>query len=86
MATTIQELTSRISGLHHSLELTLRALASASGEDARARIETIRDEAIYSFKNSGIPADREMEHAEIVRPAIDVIETVFNGFLRELEN
>ena len=75
---------SRIGGLKLALELTLDALAVKCGKDARAALESLRDEAINSFKNADIPADREMEHAEIVSPAIEGIEIIFNAALRNL--
>jgi hypothetical protein len=79
-----QDSISRISGLELALRITLRELAAKTGKDARATIEALRDEAIKSFKNSGIPANREMEHAKIVGPSIEVIETVFDEVLRGL--
>lgn len=85
MPTPTQDSISRISGLELAPQITLRALAEKSGKDARATIEALRDEAISGFKNSGIPADREMEHAKIVGPAIEVIEIVFNETLRDLQ-
>ena len=83
-APTLQDFISRIGGLQLALEITLHALAVKCGKDARATIEALRDEAVNSFKNSDISADREMDHAKIVRPAIEVIEIVFNSALGNL--
>jgi len=79
-----QDSISRINGLQFALGVTLHALAIKYGKDARTTIEALRDEAINSFKNSDIPADREMEHAKIVGPAIEAVETVFNSALGKL--
>ena len=79
-----QDYISRIGGLHYALEITLRSLAVKSGKDARTTLETLRDEAIYHFKNSDIPANREMDHAEVVGPAIEVIRMVFDAAIHEL--
>jgi hypothetical protein len=83
-ATPSQDAISRISGLELALQITLHALAVKCGKDARATIEALRDEAINRFKNSDIPANREMEHAKIVGPSIEVIQIVFNAALRDL--
>jgi hypothetical protein len=32
----------------------------------------MRDELIRKFKENGIPADRELDHAKIVRPSVEV--------------
>lgn len=79
-----QEQISRIGGLSHALELVLRAHSLACGKQARSAIEALRDEAIDSFRNSDIPANREMEHAQIAGPAIEAIETVFNSVLSKI--
>jgi hypothetical protein len=79
-----QDSISRISGLKLALEMTLRTLAQQSGNDARAKLEALRDEAISRFKNAGIPPDRELEHAAVVRPAIEIIQDVFDGAIDEL--
>ena len=68
-----QDSISRISGLQLALEMALSTLAEESGKDARAKLEALRDQAINRFKNSDIPADRELDHAAIVAPAIEVI-------------
>jgi hypothetical protein len=81
-----QESLSRIGGLGHALELTLGAYAVVRGKEARASVEALRNEAVNNFRNSDIPPDREMEHAQIAGPAIDAIETIFNGFLAKLDD
>jgi hypothetical protein len=82
----IQELTSRVFGLHFAVQASLRALAVFYGDKADREIKLLRDKLINEFKQSGIPADREMEHAQIVGPAIDAIELAFDEFLRDLPN
>ena len=79
-----QELTIRVGALEHALALSLRRIAAISGLNAKAEIEALRDQSIGDFKNSGISADREMDHAKIVRPAIDVLEAVFKHALKRL--
>lgn len=84
-APTRQEFIIRISALQLALELTLKALIIASGKNARNGLILLRDEAINRFKNSGIPADREMDHAKLVGPAIEVIQTMFDGEIDKLK-
>jgi hypothetical protein len=43
----------------------------------------LRDEVISEFKSS---ADRERQHAKVVRPAIQTIELAFEEVLRDLAN
>jgi hypothetical protein len=80
----IQDLQSRIGALNFALEQALSQLAELYGTEARQKIEALRDDLIHRFKNSGIPADRELEHAEIVRPALEALEAVFNDMLSRL--
>jgi hypothetical protein len=80
-----QELIVRIGALEHALALALRRIAAVSGVQAKEEIEALRDQSIDDFKNSGISAQRELEHAKIVRPAIEVLEAVFEHALRKLE-
>jgi hypothetical protein len=56
------------------------------GNEARQKIETLRDELVSRFKYSGIPAEREMDHAKVVRPAIEVLQTVFDGAIERLKS
>ncbi len=79
-----QKLISRVFGLYHALEITLRALVVKCGPDARTEIAALRDEAVNRFKNSDISPEREMEHADIVGPAIDAINLAFDGVLRDI--
>jgi hypothetical protein len=67
----IQAFISRIGALAHALDLALGRIAEISGEKAREHIEILREQAINDFRNSDIPPEREMEHAEIVRPGIE---------------
>jgi chaperonin GroEL (HSP60 family) len=79
-----QDLFTRIGALEHALALSLRQIAKLSGENAKREIESLRDQSISDFKNSGVSTEREMEHAKIVRPAIEVLEAVFEHALRKL--
>jgi hypothetical protein len=78
-----QELNSRVSALNRTLEKCLAALALAYGPQARQKLEALRDEVISEFKSS---ADRERQHAKVVRPAIQTIELAFEEVLRDLAN
>jgi hypothetical protein len=51
------------------------------GSNAKAKLRAIRDELIIKFKQSGVPAERELDHANIVRPIIEAIETAFEDFV-----
>ena len=75
---------SRIGGLHHTLKLALETLATEWGAEAPAKLVALRDEAVLRFKISGIPADRELEHAAVVGPAIEAIEETFATVLSDL--
>ena len=81
-----QELTSRVFVLNRTLEKSLAALAELYGKEARRKLEALRDETINEFKNFNMSANREMDHAKIVRPAIQAIELVFEDVLRDLSN
>jgi len=86
MADITQQLVGRIAGLQYALELGLREIAVIRGKEARAAIVALRKETIDAFRNSDIPPEREMEHAEIARPAIEAIELVFDQALREIDD
>jgi hypothetical protein len=45
------------------------------------RFGAVRDELIRKFKENGIPADRELDHAKIVRPSVEAIEVAFEDFI-----
>lgn len=79
-----QDYISRIGGLHYALEIALRALAVKSGKDARTALESLRNEAVNHFKNSDISPEREMDHADVVRPAIDVVRLIFDAAISKL--
>jgi hypothetical protein len=81
---TIQELTSRVGALDLALREALDRLAALYGADARREIETLRDDLVTRWKNSGIPANRELDHAKVNRPAIDATELAFNAILAKL--
>lgn len=76
-----QELLSRVFGLHKAVETSLTELSKLYGKDARPKLRAMRDELIRKFKESGIPVDRELDHAKIVRPSIEAIETAFEDFI-----
>ena len=80
----IQDLMSRNGALHIALEATLARLAKLNGTIARREIEALRDDLVRRFKNSGIIPERELDHAKVAGPAIEVIETVFNSSLEKL--
>jgi hypothetical protein len=80
----IQGLTSRVGALHIAPNETLARLKILYGPNARSEIEAVREDVINLFKNSGIPPDRELEHAKVVRPAIDVLDTIFDSALAGL--
>jgi hypothetical protein len=76
-----QELLSRVMGLNAALEKSLAELSALYGSEARTKLRAMRDELIRKFKESGIPANRELDHAKIVRPSIDAIEIAFEDFI-----
>ena len=76
-----QERLSRIGGLNEALQRCLTELTELYGSDAKTKLRAIRDEVIRKLKQSNISADRELEHAEIVRPAVEAIEAAFEGFV-----
>jgi hypothetical protein len=82
----IQDLQGRIGALHGALEGCLSQLSECYGNEARQKIETLRAELVSRFKYSGIPAEREMDHAKVVRPAIEVLQTVFDGAIERLKS
>jgi hypothetical protein len=69
-----------------ALEECLRRLATLYGDGAYQELKSLRDELIRKFKNADIPANREMEHAQLVRPAIEVLEIAFDDVLRRLRS
>jgi hypothetical protein len=76
-----QELLSRVMGLNAALEQTLSKLSALYGSEARTKLRAMRDVLIRKFKESGIPANRELDHAKVVRPSIEAIETAFEDFV-----
>jgi hypothetical protein len=82
----IQEFQSRIGGLRVALDACLSALAVQYGVDAHAKIVALRDGLITRLKESDISPQRELEHAKIVGPAIEVIRTIFDDALQQLSN
>jgi hypothetical protein len=80
----IQELQSRIGGLRIALEACLERLAALHGNQAQSELEALRDELVRRMKSSSTPPERDLDHARLVGPMIEVVETVFNATLAEL--
>jgi hypothetical protein len=76
-----QELLSRVMGLNAALEKSLAELSTLHGTEARTKLRAMRNEHIREFKESGIPANRELDHAKVIRPSIEAIETAFEDFI-----
>lgn len=81
----IQNLHSRIGALDLAVSETLALLAVLYGDDARSKIEALRDDLVKRWKNSSIPASRELDHVKVAGPAIEVTELVFNAALDRLK-
>ena len=81
-----QDLLTRNGALAKALEECLQRLAMLYGDEAYQKLKSLRDELIWKFKNADIPANREMEHAQVVRHAIEVLETAFEDVLRRSRN
>jgi len=81
----VQGLVSRIGALQQVSETALHALAVSYGDNARTELEALRKQLLDRFRNAGIPPEREMEHAEIVGPALDAINIVFENVLRDFD-
>jgi hypothetical protein len=47
-------------------------------------IEFVRDEAIRLFKYADVPPERDMDHVQIVGPAIQMLEKLFEHTLEGL--
>lgn len=69
-----QEFFEPCGGLSAALETSLTELSELQGSEVRAKFRMMRDELIRKFKESGIPANRELDHAMIVRPSIEAVE------------
>jgi hypothetical protein len=80
----IQEIQSRIGALRVALDACLSALAAQYGTDASTKIASLRDQLIRRFKESDMVPQREVDHAKIVKPAIEVIQGIFDDALRRL--
>ncbi|MGX5806192.1 hypothetical protein ACWGS9_34225, partial [Bradyrhizobium sp. Arg314] len=74
---------SRINGLAFALEKVCFRLKELHPDMPVGEIEALRDDLIQKLKNSDIPAESEMLHVEIVRPAIETIEAAFAGIIRD---
>lgn len=81
-----QRAISAAGGLGEALQDALRTLSALYGHEARRKLEALRDETIDKFRNSSIPAEREMDHAKIAGPAIEAIEAAYGGVLRDLDH
>jgi hypothetical protein len=76
-----QELLSRVAALDAALRRSLAELSALYGTDARAKLRTIRDELIRKLEEGAILAERELDHAKIVRPSVEAIEVAFEEFV-----
>jgi hypothetical protein len=81
-----QDLQTRNGALRVALEECLSQLSVFYGSEARQKIEALRDELVSRFKSADVPAERDMEHAKLVRPAIEVLQTVFDGAIDQLKS
>lgn len=79
-----QDLISRTTGAEETAKVALDALAACLGEKAWAELEAMRAQLLDKFKNSGIAAEHEMHHAEIIRPTLEAINALFDGAVRRL--
>jgi hypothetical protein len=77
----IQDLLSRNGALRVALERCLSVLTEQYGAEARVKIAQLRDDLIKRFKNADIPAEHELQHANVVKPAIEVIQAIFDHAL-----
>ena len=76
-----QDLLSRVGALDQALRKCLEELTAQYGSNAKTKLRMIRDQLILKFKQSDIPSNRELDHAKVVRPAIEAIEAAFEGFV-----
>jgi hypothetical protein len=72
-----QEGLSRLAGFDEALQRCLIELTGVYGRDAKSRIKAIRDELILKFQNGIAPN----ASAEVIEPAISVIEAAFENFV-----
>jgi hypothetical protein len=63
----IQDLLSRNGALRVALERCLSVLTEQYGAEARVKIAQLRDDLIKRFKNADIPAEHELQHANVVK-------------------
>jgi hypothetical protein len=79
-----QDLVTISGALAYALSISLRSVAELSGPYARDNIELLRDQVIDAFKNAEVPAERDLDQAKIVRPALRVLNKVFDDVLDEI--
>jgi hypothetical protein len=79
-----QDLITISGALAYALNISLRSVAELSGPYARDNIELLRDQVIDAFKNAEVPAERDLDQAKIVRPALRVLNKVFDDVLDEI--
>jgi hypothetical protein len=79
-----QDLVTISGALAYALNISLRSVAELSGPYARDNIELLRDQVIDAFKNAEVPAERDLDQAKIVRPALRVLNKVFDDVLDEI--
>jgi hypothetical protein len=74
-----------ISGtLAYALNISLHSVAQLSGPYARDNVEILRDQVLNAFKNAEVPAERDLDQAKIVGPALRVLNKVFDDILDEI--
>jgi hypothetical protein len=81
----VQDLLSRNGALKIALEECLAGLAVLYGSEAHTEIKSLREDLIRKFKSADISPEREMEHAKMVGPAIEVLEVMFDDALGRLK-
>ena len=81
-----QDSIGRLGGLDAAVTACLAELTILYGDEAGWQLKALRDKIIDKFKQSEIPAEFDMHHAEVNRSAIEAIELAFAGFFVEDRN
>jgi hypothetical protein len=79
-----ERLTANAGTLSLALQACLSEIVRLSGKDAAANLSRLRDTLVNGLKESDIPPDREMEHAALVGPAIEILNDHFDEALRQV--
>lgn len=83
---TAQDLISRNAGLKLAVQRLLETVQLTEEKRARRKIEMLRNRVVRDLKESGIDPEYEMEHARLVGPAVEGVESIFNDFLDQLDD